>query len=413
MATQLFRSEVIEASRDRLVGTVVAATPPGSRVYTAVVVGFTLILILLLTLGSLARHETVRGTVAFNNGVARVYPPANATITTISVRAGQRVAAGDALATIAPSDGSDSSGAGMTSQLAANQRQDDELARQLSFAAASVQADIGAMEQQRASAGATVASLERQSVIARGQIDLAESDLQRASRLVRESAGTQRQVEVSKATLLSRRNDFEQLQERLIAQRETVRSLGSQIDQRRIAAGQATSEISGRRAALSEDRVRLTRQDRLVLTAPVAGEVGDVTAQVGQRARADTSVVTIVPTNSRLEIWLYAPSRAVGFVRPGQSVRLLFDAFPYQKFGAGQGHVLAVSTVSTDPGAIDAGLGIKEPVFRIRVAIDRSAGKMRRIGALREGMTLSANLVLERRNLWEVFFAPAVSAVSG
>ena len=39
MAEPLFRQEVIEASRERLAGTVVAAVPPSSRFYTWLVVG--------------------------------------------------------------------------------------------------------------------------------------------------------------------------------------------------------------------------------------------------------------------------------------------------------------------------------------------------------------------------------------
>lgn len=412
MATQLFRTEVIEASRDRLVGTVVAATPPTSRVYTWLIVAVTLVLALFLAFGSLARHEKVRGVTAFNNGFARVYPPVAATITQIAVRPGQRVAAGQPLATIAPSAGSDAAGAGMASQIAENRRQDEEIARQLALAGTSRDADITALEQQRSSSEATTASLERQLSIAAGQIELAEADVKRTTRLARENAGTQRQVEESKGVLLARRTEREQLAERLIAQRQLSRNLGSQIAQRGVAASQAISALAERRAALSLDRVVLARQDRLVLTAPVAGEIGDISAQVGQRSRPDASVATIIPANSTLEVWLYAPSRAVGFVRPGQTVQLLFDAFPYQKFGAGRGHVVAVSAVPADPGSIATGLGIQEPVFRIRVAIDQASGKSRRqLGALREGMTLSANLVLERRSLWQVFFAPALSAV--
>jgi membrane fusion protein len=93
-------------------------------------------------------------------------------------------------------------------------------------------------------------------------------------------------------------------------------------------------------------------------------------------------------------------------------VRLHFDAFPYQKYGAGRGRVTAISRVPIEPSALDSALGIEEPVFRIRVAIDEAVPKL---GAnapalLRPGMTLSANLVLERRSLWEVLFNPVKTA---
>ena len=154
------------------------------------------------------------------------------------------------------------------------------------------------------------------------------------------------------------------------------------------------------------------RTNQVTLTAPIAGEVGDVAVEVGQRARPETSLVTVVPSGSRLEVWLYAPTRAIGFVRPGQEVRLLFDAFPYQTYGAGRGTVTQVSQVPTEPSAIDGELGIEEPVFRIRVAIDRLAPRAEAANRqLRPGMTLRANLVQERRALWEVFFNPFFGAI--
>ncbi|MBV9881992.1 MAG: hypothetical protein JO276_03200 [Sphingomonadaceae bacterium] len=66
-----------------------------------------------------------------------------------------------------------------------------------------------------------------------------------------------------------------------------------------------------------------------------------------------------------------------------------------------------VSRVPTEPTSLDANLNIQEPVFRIRVRIDQFPP---RIPAdqryMRPGMTLTANLVLERRSLWEVLFSP-------
>jgi membrane fusion protein len=205
----------------------------------------------------------------------------------------------------------------------------------------------------------------------------------------------------------------ESINERIIAQRETLRAIDAQVTQRMIEASRGGSEVAAQRAALAEQRAALLRTDQLTLTAPVAGEVGDIGGEVGQRARPETSLVTIVPRGSRLEVWLYAPSRSIGFVTPGQEVRLLFDAFPYEKYGAGSGTVTSLSEVPIDPGAIDAALGIEEPVFRIRVRIDEAPARVTDAqGRLRPGMTLTANLIRERRSLWEVIFNPIKSALS-
>ena len=408
MNAPLFRHEVIEAKRDRLEGNVVAAVPPSSRVYTFLIGGVVAILILILIFGSYASTARVKGVVAYDTGIARVYPQTAAEIRQFHVRNGDVVQAGQPLVTLSIAQGVD----GVGSQLEQLANQDVELARQVELASQTSTAEAAALEQQRAGLTASIASLERQRTLAADQVGLAQSALRRATGLARQGAGSQRQVEDARSTMISRRADVESLAERIIAQRATLRNAEAQGAQRLIEASRTRSVLLAQRAALAEQRAGLMRTDRLQLTAPIAGEVSDVAVEVGQRARPDQSLVTIVPQNSKLEVWLYAPSRAVGVTQVGQRVRLLFEAFPYQQYGAGRGTVTEVSRVPTEPTNIDSNLGIEEPVFRIRVRIDELPPRVpvdRR--TLRPGMTLAANLVLENRSLWQVLLGPIIGSV--
>src|SRR3954470_17603342 len=94
MNKQLFRMEVIDASRERLAGTVVAAVPPSSRLYTRLVLAVAAIVVVILIFGSYATSARVRGIVAYDAGIARGYPSTPAEIRQIHVRDGQIVAAG-------------------------------------------------------------------------------------------------------------------------------------------------------------------------------------------------------------------------------------------------------------------------------------------------------------------------------
>ena len=62
-----------------------------------------------------------------------------------------------------------------------------------------------------------------------------------------------------------------------------------------------------------------------------------------RRTTRHLALASLVPSGAQLQAHLFAPSGAVGFVRPRQEVRLRFEAFPYQKFGHQTGHVLQVS----------------------------------------------------------------------
>lgn len=413
MASTLFRTEVVEAQRERLTGTVVAATPPRAGVYATLLSAAFVALLLILVFGRFATRETAKGIVAPDRGIARVYPPAPVEVRAVHVREGQRVAAGTRLVTVAVTQGRDAGGDGVAGQIREIDRQDAELARQQALARQLGSAETAGLEQQRQGLSAEIASLERQRALAAGQAELADQGSARARRLLSEQAGTRRALEEARAAALARRAEVEALGGQIITQREALRRIGSDIAQRRIGADRGGAEIAAQRADLAGRRAALARLDRLELTAPVAGEVGGLVAEIGQRASPDGSLLTLIPAGSRMEAWVYAPSRAAGRVRVGQRVRLLFDALPYQHFGAGRGTVVAVAGSATDPAAIDAGLKITDPVYRVRVRVDAVSGLRGadRPATLRPGMTLTADLILEERRLWEVFLDPVLRAI--
>ena len=406
---RLFRQEVIEAGRNRLAGTVIAAVPPTSRHYTRLVVFAALGFLLILTLGSYASTASVRGVVAYDAGVARIYPRDPAEVVAVHVRIGQRVTAGQPIATLSLAQGQ----GGVAPQLDQMDRQNTELGRQIELTTAQTTSTIAALEVQHAGIAATIASLSRQQRIAAEQVKIAESAVRRAERLARDGAGTQRQIEDSRSTLLARRAEAEALGEQVIAQRNQLTANAAERGRLRLEAARSQSVLLGQRASLSEQKAALARRGQLVLTAPVDGVVGDLGVEIGQLARPERTVASIIPEGSAQEIWLYAPSRAVGSARLQQLVRLQFDAFPFEKYGSGTGVVTEISQVATDPANVDPGLGVTEPVFRIRVQIKSVSQRAEFTAAsLRPGMTLTGKLQLERHNLWQVFLGPVFEAFS-
>lgn len=158
MATQLFRQEVIEAGRDRLAGTVVAATPPRGRLYVALILVVAAVFVAFLVFGQYASSAQVRGVVAFDAGIARVYPSAQGEVRAIHVRTGMRVAAGAPLVTLALAQGA----GGVGGQLSEVAVQDAELARQEQLASMLGSSETQALQAQRSNLSAGIASLERQ-----------------------------------------------------------------------------------------------------------------------------------------------------------------------------------------------------------------------------------------------------------
>ena len=104
---------------------------------------------------------------------------------------------------------------------------------------------------------------------------------------------------------------------------------------------------------------------------------------------------------------MFATSKAVGFIRPGQRVLLRYQAYPYQKFGHYRGSIESVSRSALSPTEVPtqlAGLtsllGTNEPIYRIVVRIERQSVNAYGVEqALQPGMQLESDVLLEWLNL--------------
>ena len=102
-------------------------------------------------------------------------------------------------------------------------------------------------------------------------------------------------------------------------------------------------EIERDLALLSQESAESEARRRIVVRAPHDGVVAAVLAEPGQSVSPTSALASLLPADAQLQAQLYAPSSAVGFVRPEQPVLLRYQAFPYQKFGHHAGRVLQVS----------------------------------------------------------------------
>jgi membrane fusion protein len=180
------------------------------------------------------------------------------------------------------------------------------------------------------------------------------------------------------------------------------------------AAGEIEREIALLAGTAAENAAKQT----IVIRAERDGIVTAVLAEPGQSVTPASALASLLPADAQLQAQLFAPSSAVGFVRPSQRVQLRYQAFPYQKFGHHAGQVLQVSRTPLQAAEL-AGLPLPEamkgaasaePLYRITVSLDRQAvqayGQAQPLVA---GMQLEADVLLDRRRLIEWIFEPLIS----
>ena len=403
----LFRHEVIEARRDRLEGEVILAHPVRFTVLTLLLVATVAAVACWIALGSYARSEVARGILVTDQPSAKVVAIRPGQVSELLVRDGDHVRVGQHVGTISiePPDEYGATASARSLQAFDAQRLLAEQQAQLAVDRANAE---------RARLEATQQGLERQVIDIAAQIELQRQVVYSAKQTFDSMAAVVEKGFVSKVEFESRRQAFLAAEQRLAELQQSSISLVAQerqtlaeLARTRAEAGSAVANAQTAAEGFAQQHAQALADRAYSIDAPASGQVTAVQAEVGRTVDSATPLMVIVPDKSQLHAEVYAPTRAIGFVKPGQEVRLLYDAFPYQRFGSFAGRVTRVSRTALDPRDVAAPLKIDEPVYRIEVTLE--AQSLRAFGAaipLQPGMTLSANLILDRRSFADWLLEP-------
>jgi membrane fusion protein len=146
--------------------------------------------------------------------------------------------------------------------------------------------------------------------------------------------------------------------------------------------------------------------------APTSGRVSALQATEGNQADLTRPLLSIVPEGEELQAVLFVPERAIGFVAPGQDVRLSLDAFPFQRFGAQSGTITAVARTLLRPEQLSAAVQPpSEPAYRVTVSLrSQTISAYGRMIPLQADMQLRGDIIFDRRGFAQWLLDPVLSA---
>jgi membrane fusion protein len=255
------------------------------------------------------------------------------------------------------------------------------------------------------------------------RVRLAEASLQRDSRLAEQGFVSHAQVQAQHEALLDLQIRERGAQRNLEVLRREARATEAETDSSQLQARTQQAQVDRTQATLEQEGTELSARNLVQLTASRNGVVGHIAAPVGQSLQAGHTVLSLLPVSTghtgELQAELYAASRAAGFVESGQAVWLRLHAFPYQKFGMLPGEVTEVSRTPVLPQDLPGGLAqallsaaqAQEPLYRITVALQANALQaFGRSQPLKAGMTLDADVIQDRRAIWEWVLEPLLAA---
>jgi membrane fusion protein len=252
-----------------------------------------------------------------------------------------------------------------------------------------------------------VASLDRELSLKKEQLELLNEQLGRFDKLVDQgltSLNERAEVQIRRSQAVlemeslaalrqAARREEQKLSDaeaaRLSVFREEERALLEKTEHARIRSSTLSSETPGGRTAVLEVRAPCNGTLTAVRVRSVGAVVleGDILAEAACHGEA-------------LQAEIDAPQAGLSRIRAGQTVRFLFDAFPYQRYGTKSGKVRWAS-----PAGL--GSGPAAPSFLVVADLDDQTMRVGETSApLLSGMRGAARVVVGRRTLIEYAFEP-------
>lgn len=413
---QLYRPEALEARQIKWLGDIILVRPMSftflcgaAFLCGALVVGF-------LIFASYTKRSTVAGQLVPDLGLVKVYVPQFGIVVKKNVVEGQHVKQGDVLYVLSSERHSDTQGsvqATISRQVTMRQnslRDSLEKTRRLN------EEERTALVKRIDGLGSELAKIASQIEGQASRVKLAEDAVLRMRELSAQNFISKEQVQQRQADLLDQRARLHTLERDHISIARELTSHRSTLESLPLRHQNQIAHIERDVASLGQELTESEAKRRLEITAPESGIATAVTAEVGQMVDGSKPLVSVVPTGARLQAHLYAPSRSVGFVKPGDKVLIRYQAYPYQKFGQAEGTLAFISKVALSGNDLAAMNGLSdtangaEPRYRMTVNLStQSVQAYGRPQALQAGMLLEADIMLEKRRLYEWVLEPLYS----
>lgn len=416
MSAGLFREEVLLAQRVEWLGSIRLQAPRlGWAFFSIGLLAITAIYGLLLC-GHYTRHEQVAGTLVPSSGLLTLTPVAAGIVTRMYVHEGDAVHAGQPLLEISGELASAS--LGDTDAAIATQLQIKRTRLQSDLVDQRHLADLQAQDLQSRLAllHGQVAQLEQQVALQQQRADSAMALYDQWVKAGHTGIVSKLQVLQQHDMALQNLAQLKELKGQVFQLRQQAEQLQGQLDQLPATASGKRNDTERQLADVAQSLAQNAAQRAVLLRAPSDGTVANVLVHPGQAVTAQQSLLTVLPAHSQLLAELWVPSKAVGFIHAGEPVVMRYQAYAYQKFGQHVGRVREVSRSAVSATEVSRLLGqnITDPRYRVEVTLDRQSvmayGKQE---SLRPGMTLDADVLLDRRRLIEWVLEPLYGFANG
>ena len=410
MQAPLFRPEALAHRQRAWLGEITLARPVSFAWMAACALAMAAAVVAYLCWGEYTRKARVSGFLAPRDGLVRVLADPGGTVLARKVRQGDVVHAGEALFVVTYEKSTAAAGDARALVSRNLERRRSSLLEDLARQRALEREQAQGLGRRVAALRDELAHLDAELHTQSERAQIATASTERFRSLRSQGFVSEMQLQQKADELLDQRSRQQALERARLSSMRDLDAAEAQLRELPIKSASDLSAVERNIATVEQELTENEARRELVVTAPQDGMVAAIAAQPGETTSASVPLAALVPVDSPLEAQLYAPTSAIGFVKPGQRVLLRYAAYPYQKFGHHRGTVASVTRTALQPGELPAQLQAREPLYRITVTLARQrVTAYGREEPLQAGMQLEADIEIDSRRLIEWVFEPVIS----
>jgi membrane fusion protein len=407
----MFRKEALDAKKQKLHGDVFLTQPISFILVSILLFSILLIIIVLLITGSYARSEQVNGHVVPSKGMVRIQASQFGTLENVYIKEGENVRAGQQLALITVSQTSLDGDFYADKALRALAIQQETLYEQIGLENIQLKSDLDDNSHEQEELNLLIASLQQQLVFQQELLSLAESTFKDVKDVLERGYVSKLESDRRLQVWITQKIQLQIRERELVSAKSKLEHLKNAVERLPLLSQKKLADLANRQSDIDAKFAELESKSVYVITSPIDGRVVTISsASIGRSILVGQPFINILPENSVLEAELFVPSRAIGFIDEGQEVKILYDAFPYQSFGTYNATISSITESILAPSEVVAPFTVDEPVYRVKAIISSEVVEVKgRDISIQSGMTLKANIILERQSFLSWLLAPLLA----
>jgi membrane fusion protein len=410
----LFRKEAVSHQSERLTGTITLTQPLSIKLTVSILVAVSVAIIAFLFSAEYSRKETVRGFLMPSKGVIKSFASQGGTIEKLLVKEGDKIVKGQSIATILVQR-SNSNGVNLSTQLLKQLQEqssliDDEIIQHQQL---KVQ-ELKNLNLHKQALKKEQWALKSQYKLANEKLTILQEQQAHLQKLNEKGFISNLEKERQQQALLEVKQEKQNIARLLLQQQNELSQVAFNITNIPQQYTLRINNLKRQKSDLERQLAQVASNYKYTITASHNGVITGIQVVEGETLSPNkaqsTPLLHILPEGSELVAELLLPTRSAGFVQLGNSTRLRFDAFPYQRFGFIKSEITRIDQALIAPNEIQLPIALQEPVYRLRAKLNHQ--QMQAFGKtfdLKSGMLFEADIMLEQRTLIEWLLEPIYS----